>query len=121
MTGMAIFTVFWDGVVIIHFLAKDNAPVHNYHTGQMEMRTCGHDILPHPPYSLDLAPSDFHISPSMESFLKSKRVKDDTAMISGHFLASHAIWGLLQASSLQLHKTTGKCVSLGGTYVEKDK
>lgn len=22
MTGMAVFTVFWDGVVIIHFLAK---------------------------------------------------------------------------------------------------
>ena len=63
-------------------LLQDNAPVHNSHVAQTEARSCGYEILPHPPYSPDLAPSDFHLFPTMKSFLKGKRFTVDETLIS---------------------------------------
>ena len=63
-------------------LLQDNAPVHNLHVAQTETRSCGYEILPHPPYSPDLAPSDFHLFPTMKLFLKGKRFSDDESLIS---------------------------------------
>ena len=31
---------------------------------------CGFEILPHPPYSPDIAPSDFYMFPKMKSYLR---------------------------------------------------
>ena len=47
-------------------LLQDNAPVHNSHVAQIEARSCGYEILPHPPYYPDFAPSDFHLFPPMK-------------------------------------------------------
>ena len=35
------------GVHLLH----DNALVHNSHIAQMEVQSCGYEILSHPPYS----------------------------------------------------------------------
>ncbi|XP_037775638.1 histone-lysine N-methyltransferase SETMAR-like [Penaeus monodon] len=63
-------------------LLQGNAPVHNSLIAHLEARSCGYDNLPHPPYSLDLAPCDFHLFPSIKSFLEGKRVQDDETLIS---------------------------------------
>jgi len=63
-------------------LLQDNAPVHNSHVTRSEAQVCGCEILPHPPYSPDLAPSDFHLFPAMKLFLKGKCFPDDAALIS---------------------------------------
>ena len=49
-------------------LLQDNAPVHNSHVARSEARACGYEILSHPPYSPDIAPSDFHLFPAMNCF-----------------------------------------------------
>ena len=102
-------------------LLQDNAPVHNLHVAQTEARSCGYEILAHPPYSPDLAPSDFHLFPSMKSFLKGKRFKNDESLIS-------EVKAWLQAQPAEFYrrglqnciKRWEKCVSLAGAYVEKD-
>lgn len=102
-------------------LLQDNAPVHNSHVAQMEARCCGFEILPHPPYSPDLAPSDFHLFPTMKSYLKGKHFPDDETLIS-----EVTTWLLEQPVDFYKRgvysciKRWEKCVSLGGTYVEKD-
>nr|XP_027238070.1 histone-lysine N-methyltransferase SETMAR-like [Penaeus vannamei] len=48
-------------------LLQDNALAHSSHIAQIEWRSFGF-ILPHPPYSPALAPSDFHLFPFLESF-----------------------------------------------------
>ncbi|XP_076029793.1 histone-lysine N-methyltransferase SETMAR-like [Oratosquilla oratoria] len=63
-------------------LLQDNTPVHNSHVARSEARACGYEILLHPSYSPDLAPSDFHLFPAMKLFLKGKLFLDDTALIS---------------------------------------
>ena len=63
-------------------LLQDNTPVHNLHIAQTEARSCGYEILPHPTYAPDLAPSDFHLFPIMKSILKGTRFPDDKTLIS---------------------------------------
>ena len=102
-------------------LLQDNAPVHNSHVAQTEARSCGYEILPHPPYSPDLAPSDFHLFPSMKSFLKGKRFTNDESLIS-----EVNAWFQTQPPEFyriglqNCIKRWEKCVSLAGVYVEKD-
>lgn len=95
-------------------LLRGNAPVHNSHIAQMEARCCGFKILPHSPYSPDLAPSDFHLFPTMKSYLKGKHFPDDETLIS-----KVTTWLLEQPVNfykrgvyfLQLHKRMGEvCV-----------
>ena len=42
----------------VRFL-EDNAPVHNSRVAQTEALSCSYEILPHPPYSTDLARTSF--------------------------------------------------------------
>ncbi|KAM9410534.1 histone-lysine N-methyltransferase SETMAR-like isoform 1-T1 [Pholidichthys leucotaenia] len=65
----------------VHLL-QDGALVHNSHVAQMEAWSCGYEILPYPPYSSNLTPSDFHLFPRMKSFLKGKHFQDDEMLIS---------------------------------------
>ena len=43
-------------------LLQDNAPAHTSQVAMTAATECGFEILPHPPYSPDLAPSDFYHS-----------------------------------------------------------
>ena len=44
-------------------LLQDNAPAHMPYVAMTE---CGFEILLHPPYSPDMAPSDFYLFPKTE-------------------------------------------------------
>ena len=48
-------------------LHQDNAPVHTSRVAMDAVRECGYELLPHPPYSPDLAPSDFHLFPRLKN------------------------------------------------------
>lgn len=102
-------------------LLQDNAPVHNSHVARSEARACGYEILPHPPYSPDLAPSDFHLFPAMKLFLKGKRFPDDAALISEVTTWLEDQPGVFYKNGVQnCIKRWEKCITLGGSYVEKD-
>lgn len=47
-------------------LLQDNAPAHTSQIGVNAASECGFEILPHPPYSPDLAPSDFFLFPNLK-------------------------------------------------------
>ena len=51
-------------------LQQDNAPVHTSKMTKEKIEELdGVDVLPHPPYSPDLAPSDYHMFRSIAHFL----------------------------------------------------
>ena len=62
------------------------APVHTSRVAMDAVRECGYELLPHPPYSPDLAPSDFHLFPRLKKHLRGRRFDDDgelTAAVEG--------------------------------------
>ena len=79
-----------------------------------------YELLPHPPYSPDLAPSDFHLFPKLKIFLGGRRFptrEELTAELERYFAGleeSHFRDGI---KALE-HRWT-KCISLQGDYVEK--
>ncbi|GFT09371.1 mariner Mos1 transposase [Trichonephila clavipes] len=61
------------GVVFLH----DNAGPHTANVTKTLLRGFGWDVFDHPPYSLDLAPSDFHLFLNLKSFLAGKHFNND--------------------------------------------
>jgi histone-lysine N-methyltransferase SETMAR len=57
------------GVLLFH----DNAPMHMSAKSQAAIRQCGFQQLNHPPYSPELAPSDYFLFRVMKKFLRGKR------------------------------------------------
>ena len=56
------------GVILHH----DNAKPHTAKMTLSKIQELGWEILPHPPYSPDLAPSDYHLFRSLQNFLRGK-------------------------------------------------
>ena len=57
---------FTKGVLVLH----DNAPAHRALATQKKLAYLGFKCLDHPPYSPDLAPSDYHLFPGLKKQLK---------------------------------------------------
>lgn len=67
------------GVVFHH----DNARPHTSLMTRQKLSELGWGVLLHPPYSPDLAPSDYHLFRSMQNFLDGKKYADKTAAENG--------------------------------------
>ena len=48
---------------------QDNAPAHMSQAALTASTECGFEILPHPTYTLDMAPSGFYLFPKLKSYL----------------------------------------------------
>jgi len=55
-----------NGVLFLH----DNAPAHRALATQKKLVYLGFQFLHHPPYSPDLAPSDYHLFPGLEKTIE---------------------------------------------------
>ena len=60
----------------------DNAPTHRTLATQKKLAYLGFQRLDHPPYSPDLAPSDYHLLPGLEKQLKGRHFSSDAEVIA---------------------------------------
>ena len=51
-------------------LLQDNAPAHTSYVDMTAITECGFEILPDPPYSALMAPSDFYLFPKLKFHLR---------------------------------------------------
>ena len=51
-------------------LLQENAPAQKSKVAMIAATECGFEVLPHPPYSPDMAPSDFYLFPKLKSNLR---------------------------------------------------
>jgi len=103
----------------VHLL-QDNAPAHTASIATSAATECGYELLPHPPYSPDLAPSDFYLFPEMKEHLRGRQYTCDNDVIEAveEFLADQDT-AFYQAGIEMLQKRWTKCIEVHRDYVEK--
>ena len=103
--------------VILH---QDNARPHTAAETVKTINELGWELLPHPPYSPDLAPSDFYLFGPLKEFTRGTKFESD-----GEVKSAVSDWLKCQSKDFYaegIHKLVyrwNKCVSLLGDYVEK--
>src|SRR5215469_14665871 len=103
------------GVVMIH----DNARPHTAAATQ-NLITFGWEQFDPPPYSPDLAPSDFHLFLHLKSFLAGQRFHDDNEVkeaVTTCFASQAA--SFYDEGIQKLVQRYERCLNNGGNYVEK--
>jgi transposase len=64
-------------------LLHDNARPHTAHTTIDALEMLKFEVLSHPPYNPDLAPSDFHFFPHLKRYLKGTHLTSDDEVKQG--------------------------------------
>jgi histone-lysine N-methyltransferase SETMAR len=105
-----------DGIFLIH----DNASSHTSAVAQEAIRRNEFIQLTHPPYSPDLAPSDFHLFPKLKNFLRKRTFNSDDQLqkCTNNWLERQPTSFYNQGINDLEHRWE-KCVNLKGSYVEK--
>ncbi|EFA09485.1 Histone-lysine N-methyltransferase SETMAR-like Protein [Tribolium castaneum] len=101
-------------------LLQDNAPVHKSHVAMTALHRFGFQSLVHPPYSPDLAPSDYFLFPNLKKELRGKKFRTDEAVkeaIATHFAGKEKTY--LSEGIFKLISRSRKCIELEGDYIEK--
>ena len=98
----------------------DNTPPHSSHIVAAKLAELRYELLPHPPYSPDLAPCDFFLFPNMKKWLGGKRFTSNEEVIAeteAYFAEFDNEYFSEGLKKLEYRWT--KCIELKGDYVEK--
>jgi histone-lysine N-methyltransferase SETMAR len=103
--------------IIFH---QDNAPVHKSVLAMEKLTDLHYELLKHPPYSADLAPSDFYLFPKLKLFHDGQRFSLNQEVIT----AVEEYFADLKKNHyrdriMELEHRWNKCISLKRDYVEK--
>lgn len=103
--------------IILH---HDNAPAHRCALTKAKLKELHYKLLEHPPYSPDLAPSDFHLFPNLKKYLRGKRFSSNDEAIA---CVNEYFEGLpekhFRDGINKLENRWKKCIELRGDYVDE--
>ena len=101
-------------------LLHDNARLHTSRKTVSKLQELKLETLRHPPYSPDLAPTDYHLFRNLDNFLQGKKFNSQGAVESAfrEFMATRAS-GFYSDGINQLPLKWQKCVDSMSEYFEK--
>lgn len=104
-----------------YILHHDNARPHTAKSTVEVIERANFELLPHPPYSPDLAPADFAIFPKMKKLLRGRIFanRGDLEALTRHVLVHEMPRSDFASAIDDMHSRWLKCVQLSGDYVEK--
>jgi len=98
---------------------QDNAPVHQALATQKKLAYLGFQCPDHPPYSPDLAPSDYHLFPGLKKQLIGRHSSSDAEVIAAAETWLDRQHSELFCSGLQkLQQRAKKCIELRWEYAD---
>ena len=98
----------------------ENVPAHSSVKAMAKLESLSYQLLPHPPYSPDLAPSDYYLFPNLKRWLQGKRFHTNEEVI----LETEAYFAQFDKSYFSkgikmLLDRWKKWISLQGDYIEE--
>lgn len=104
----------------VPLLLHDNAPAHRSQVGQAALLECGFEEMHHPPYSPDLAPSDYHLFPNLKKHLRGQKFSTDNELKSATEEWLKVQPELFYFTGIEKLRDRYKvCIDKSGDYVEK--
>lgn len=99
-------------------LQQDNARPHIAKKTLQKIKQFGWELLPHPPYSPDIAPSDYHLFRSMQHFLVGKKFNsNEAAKMAMHEFFDSRSENFYKAGIMKLYCKWSDIVEHNGDYV----
>lgn len=102
------------------WLLHDNAPIHTSQRSMAQISSSGFHLVAHPPYSPDIAPSDFHLFKQLKNDLRGEKFDNSrhlrervTALLSSYPP------NFYEEGFQQLITRWQKCKDALGSYIEK--
>ncbi len=99
---------------------QDNAPCHRSAKTMAKLNELGFNLLPHPPYSPNLAPSDYCLFADLKKMPHGKRFGSNvevTAATEANFVAKNKLFS--KHGIRKLAKCWNDCIALEGNYVNE--
>ncbi|XP_065663076.1 histone-lysine N-methyltransferase SETMAR-like [Hydra vulgaris] len=103
------------GPILLH----DNARLHVAQPTLQKLNALGYETLPHPPYSPDLSPTDYHFFKHLDNFLHKEcfKSRDDVKTTFDDFITSRT--SEFYATGInKLVSRWQKCVDCNGSYFD---
>ncbi|KFD48364.1 hypothetical protein M513_10776 [Trichuris suis] len=98
----------------------DNAPAHSSRIVRNVLREFRWEVIPHPPYSPDVAPSDFFLFPKLKEHLKGTLFESvDDAKRAVSTWCNTQLPGFYKEGLRRWRHRLQKCVGADERYVEK--
>lgn len=97
----------------------DNAPAHSAQKTIAKISDLKYEILQHPPYSPDLAPSDFWLFPHLKKFMRGKRFSSNEEVIAAVEAYFNSLPEIHFRDGIQkLEEYWNKCNDVQGSYFD---
>lgn len=97
----------------------DNAPAHKAHKSMNKLEQLRYELVEHPPYSPDLAPSDYYLFPNLKKMLQGRRFTSNEEVETQTNAYFEALPKLYYQTGLEMLKNRWtRCITLKGDYVE---
>ena len=103
-------------------LQQDNARVHTCKIAMDAVKRNGYELIPHPAYSPDLAPSNYFLFPNLKKDFRGRHFRSNEVVV-----AAVEEWvrdkgpGFFSSGLIALEHRWSKCIILEGSYIEKEE
>ena len=103
-------------------LQQDNVRVHTCKVSMDAVERNGYELIPHPAYSPDLAPSDFFLFPNLKKDIRGLHFRSDEEVVTA---VEEWVNGkdpdFFSSGLMALEHRWSKCITLEGNYIEKEE
>ena len=103
-------------------LQQDNARVHTCKVAIDAVERNGYELIPHPAFSPDLAPSDFFLFPNLKKDIRGLHFRSDEEVVMA---VEEWVNGkdpdFFSSGLMALEHRWSKCITLEGNYIEKEE
>ena len=103
-------------------LQQDNARVHTCNIAMDAVERNGYELIPHPAYSPDLAPSDYFLFPNLKKDIRGRHFRsNEEVVVAAEEWVRDKDPGFFSSGLMALEHCWSKCIILEGNYIEKEE